>query len=220
MLSSAVGSATRFWQRTAMRTICTTRRLMCAMLALCALSLTELADASSGDLHQSSSPAKVIAHLRLSDGGARRMFLRQDGKARYLYLQRVSQPGLTVVDVTNPGRPKVVRPVPLETRTVMGAGFMITETPGLSAAVRATGAARKGDIDVVPESVHVLNVGDPAPSRTVQGFSGAASTLQDPVRNLIYVVNGDGVWILSARRVLNGDKCSSTDAISSNPDCN
>jgi hypothetical protein len=202
-----------------MKTICPTQRFVCAMLALGALSLSARADATSGDSYQPTSPAKVVAHLRLSDKGARRMFLRQDGKTQYLYVQRPSQPGFTVIDVTNPERPKVVSRVPLETRTVMGSGLVIIETPDS----RAAGASFpeqgfRGD-ETVPESVHVLEISNSAPP-VIPTIDGITSVLQDPARNLIYVVNGDGVWILSHQQGSHGHKCNSSDAISSNPDCN
>ncbi|HXC42365.1 MAG TPA: hypothetical protein VNY51_02455 [Candidatus Dormibacteraeota bacterium] len=196
-----------------------TRCFMCAVLALSALFLTKRANASAADFYQSSKQAKVLARLPLSSGGSARMFLRQEGKTRYLYVQRASQQGVTVIDVTKARRPKVVHRAPLETLTVMGSGLVVTETLDHSATLSASGA-RNGDGDhrgdVVPESVHVLDVRDPAHSRTV----GSTSVLEDPARNLVYVVNDDGIWILSRQQGLRGHKCSSSDAISPIPNCN
>jgi|SRR5580692_3554336 hypothetical protein len=203
----------------AMKPTCETRRLICAVLALGALSLTTRANASAGDFYNSDHQARVIAHLPLSGAGATQMFLRKQGRDQYLYVQRPSQQGFTVINVTKPERPKVVRRVPLETRTIMGSGFVVTETPDLSAARKASGAAGNGEGEMVPESIHIVDISDSAPSRTVQTFNGANSSLQDPARNLIYVVDGDGVWILSGRQVSRKHKCSSSDAISSNPGC-
>ena len=71
----------------------------------------------------------------------------------------------------------------------------------------------------VVESVRVLDVSDPAHPRTVQNFDGVTSILQDSARNLIYVANGDGVWIGSHQQVLRRHECSSSDAISPMPNC-
>ena len=197
---------------------CDARRFMCALFVLGALLSSTLANASAADINPYSQ-AKVVAHLPLSGAGATQMFLRQEGKTRYLYLQRSSQQGFTVINVTKPERPKVVSRVPLETRTIMGSGLVITETPDLSATVRASGATGDGDGNLVPEAIHVLEVSDSEHSRTVQTFNGVTGILQDSARNLIYVVNGDGVWILSRRQTSYKRKCSSSDAISSIPDC-
>ena len=164
----------------AMKPTCETRRLICAVLALGALSLTTRANASAGDFYNSDHQARVIAHLPLSGAGATQMFLRKQGRDQYLYVQRPSQQGFTVINVTKPERPKVVRRVPLETRTIMGSGFVVTETPDLSAARKASGAAGNGEGEMVPESIHIVDISDSAPSRTVQTFNGA--NIFSPVR--------------------------------------
>lgn len=203
-----------------MKPIGSTRRLLCAALALGSLFLTTRAGASAGDSHQSYSLARVIAHLPLSSGGARQMFLRQEGRTLYLYVQQPSRQGFTVINVTKPGQPKVVRRLPLETRTIMGSGLVVTETPDLSkpsdAPDNAEGARAK---DTVPELVHVLNISDLAHPQTVPTLDGVSSTLQDPARDLIYVVNGEGVWILSRQQTFRRHRCSSSDAISNMPSC-
>jgi hypothetical protein len=194
-----------------MKLVLTTRRFMCAVLALSALFMMKRANASAADFYQSSTQARVVARLPLSSGGSARMFLRQEGKTRYLYVQRASQQGVTVIDVTKPWRPKLIHRAPLETLTVMGSGLVITETLSHSATVSASGTENgDGDRtgDAVPESVHVLDVRDPAQART----NGITSVLQDPARNLIYLVNDDGVWILSHRQGSRGRNGSSVEA--------
>ena len=198
------------------------RSFPCLALVLGALLLTRFADASDGDFYPSYLPARVIAHLPLS-GGAQQMFLQQEDRRQYLYVQQSSQQGTTVIDVTKPERPKVVTQVPLENLTVVGSGLAISETPENSAIERtslATGNAEgpRGS-DTVFESVRVLDVSDPAHPRTVQNFDGVTSILQDSARNLVYVANGDGVWIVSHQRVLRRHECNSSDAISPMPNC-
>ena len=56
--------------------------------------------------------------------------------------------------------------------------------------------------------------------QTVQSFSGVTSILPDDARGLIYVANGEGIWILSHQQVLRRHYCSSSDAISAGiPNC-
>jgi hypothetical protein len=201
-----------------MKNMCALPRFLYTVLALGALFLATHANGSADDSGQSHLQGSVVAHLPLS-GAARRIFLRQDGKAQYLYVQQLSGQGFTVIDVTRPGRPKLVKRMPLESRTVMGSGLIITETPDNS---RIVDPSPEDDSRVdakVPESVHVLDVSDPGHPQRVANVSGT-SVLEDPARHLVYVVNGDGVWILSNRHAARSHECSSSDAISSIPNCN
>jgi hypothetical protein len=205
----------------AMKTILKIRTLICVVLAVGALLSTPGADASDGDSYFSYLEARVIAHLPLS-GGIRRMFLQQEGRRQFLYVQQPSQQGVTVIDITKPERPKVVNQVPLENLTMVSSGLAIFETPENSATVGAsltTGNAEGPHGSSVLESVRVLDVSDPAHPRTVQNFDGVTSILQDSAQDLFYVANGDGVWIVSHQQVLRRHVCSSSDAISPLPNC-
>lgn len=194
------------------------------ILALGMLFLGIRSDASTGDFYPSYTDVKVIAHLALSGASPQQMFLQQDDRKQYLYLQEPSQQGFTVVDVTEPTKPKMVSHGPQEKLTMLSSGLAIAEksdnsaTAGASRANRSTEGIRGGGS--FPQSVRVLDVSDPAHPRTIQTFSGVTSVLADDTRGLIYVANGEGIWILSHQRVLRRHECSSSDAISSAiPNC-
>ena len=206
-----------------MRTIRITRSFSCAVLALATLCFAPRAGATTGDFYPSYLQAKVIGHLPLS-GGVRQMFLQQEGRRQYMYQQQSSQQGFTVIDITKPDRPKVVNRVPQETLTVVGSGLAVAETPdnpatmGTSHGDEKPEGARAGGRSV-PELVRVLDVSDPAHPRTAQTFDGVTSILQDAGRNLIYIANGNGVWVVSHQRVLRRHECSSSDDMSPMPNC-
>ncbi len=207
-----------------MTTLNRTRRVARMILALSALFLTIRSRASSGDFYPSYTSVKVIAHLALSGVSPQQMFLQQDGRKQYLYLQQPSGQGFAVVDVSKPTKPKMVSHVPQGNLTMVSSGLAIAEKSDNSAdagASRATGSTegtRGGGS--VPQSVRVLDVSDPAHPRTIQTFSGVTSVLADDARGLIYVANGEGIWILSHQRVLRRHECGSSDAISSAiPNC-
>ncbi|MGA7381062.1 MAG: hypothetical protein WBX03_09435 [Terriglobales bacterium] len=147
------------------------------------------------------------------------MFLRRAGRTLYLYVQRPSRQGFTVINVTKPGHPKLVKRVPLETLTVMGSGLMVTETPDQSRNVGTSPAEGTRTDNTGPEPVHVLTISDPDHPLTVQHFSGVTSVLPDDARGLIYVANREGIWVLSHQQALRRHECSSSDAISNMPDC-
>jgi len=204
-----------------MKTILRIRAVTCVALAVGALLSTPGAVASDSDFYPSYLQAKVIAHLPLS-GGARQMFSQQVGSGQFLYVQQSRRQEVTVIDITRPERPKVVNQVPLENLIMVSFGLAISETPENS----ATGGASLRDENAenhrgsgVIESVRVLDVSDPVHPRTVQNFNGVTSILQDSARNLFYVANGDGVWIVSHQQVLRSHECGSSDAISELPNC-
>ncbi|MGB6679324.1 MAG: hypothetical protein WBE44_21685 [Terriglobales bacterium] len=197
----------------------------CAALTLSgALLLAEPASATTSDFYPAYLQAKVVAHLPLS-GGVRQMFLQQEGRKQYLYVQQSSQQGFTVFDVTKAAKPKTVSYVPQEKLTMVGSGLAIAENPENRANAgdsHLAGSAEgtRGGGAIAPESVRVLDTSDPAHVRTVQTFNGVRSVVPDDARNLIYVANGDGIWILSHKQVLRRHECSSEDDISPIPNCN
>ena len=204
-----------------MKTILRIRAVTCIVLAAGALLSIPGAVASDSGSYPSYLPAKVIAHLPLS-GGARQMFSQQEGNRQFLYVQQSPQQGVAVIDITKPERPKVVNQVSLENLAMVSFGLAIFETPKNS----ATGGASFGDGNAegprgrgVLESVRVLDVSDPAGPRTVRNFDGVTSILQDSARNLLYVANADGIWIVSHQQVVRGHECSSSDALSDLPNC-
>ena len=189
------------------------------ILVLGMLFLGIRSDASAGDFYPSYADVKVIAHLALSGASPQQMFLQQNDRKQYLYLQQPSQQGFTVVDVTKPAKPKMVSHVPQGNLTMVSSGLAIAEKSDNSAAAGASPEGTRGG-GGVSQSVRVLDVSDPAHPRTIQTFSGVTSVLSDDARGLIYVANGEGIWILSHQRVLRRHECSSSDAISSAiPNC-
>jgi hypothetical protein len=205
----------------AMKTILRIRTVTCLVLAVGAVLSAPEAVASDSDSYPSYLQPKVIARLPLSSG-ARQMFSQQEGSRQFLYVQQSSQQGVTVLDITKPERPKVVNQVPMENLTMESFGLAISETPANSAtwvAFLGDGNAEGPRGSGVLESVRVLDVSDPAHPRIVRNFDGVTSMLQDSARNLLYIANGDGVWIVSHQQVLRSHECGSSDAISELPNC-
>jgi hypothetical protein len=62
--------------------------------------------------------------------------------------------------------------------------------------------------------VRLLDLSDPSNPRTLQTFDGVTSILSDDRRDLIYITNSDGLWILHHRRDLARQICDSEAAFS------
>ncbi len=203
-----------------MKTIRKTPRFRHVWLLLGAFVLPICAGASQGDFYPSYE-AKIVGHVVLSGKPTRQMFLQQEGRRAYLYVRQASQQGYTVFDVTKPERPKLLNHISQRNLTILDSGLALSETPDTASTSRSIGdAAKSQGSSRTPESIQVLDVSNPAHPKTVQTFEGVTSIVRDDARSLIYVANGDGIWILSHREVLRRHLCSSSDAISSAiPNC-
>jgi hypothetical protein len=137
-------------------------------------------------------PALVIAHLPLEGGSVNQMFLREQGGIQYLYLGESSKDGLAIVDVTKPNQPSIIKHMawPNERSTgrlqLVGDRLALAETPdsAMAETVSQTG------------TLTLIDLSDPANPRTIQSFSGVTGTLADDARNLVYIANNEGLWIL------------------------
>jgi hypothetical protein len=148
--------------------------------------------------------ASVIAHLPLPGTPVSQLLLRQQGSKEYLFVQQTAKDGFTVVDVTQPERPNVVKDVSFpgkgdERLEMVGGGVALAETPDSSLAGGTQHALTLEKAQAgrgATESVRVLDLSDPKNPRTLQTFDGVTKVLADDVHNLIYITNGEGLWIL------------------------
>jgi len=153
--------------------------------------------------------ASVIAHLPLPGTPVSQLLLRQQGSKQYLYIQQTEKEGFTIVDVTQPEHPNVVKNVTLADKSgnekleMVGSGLALAETPDSSSAggtlhelSPVKPQAGSGAAAPRTESIRVLDLSDPKNPRTLQTFDGVTNVLAEDARNLIYIVNGEGLWIL------------------------
>ena len=170
-------------------------------------------------------PAQVIAHLPLAEAPGSEMLLQSKGDKQYLYVQKASRQGFTVVDVSKPALPAFVKASASSSDATAGRLEMVGPDVALAEVPdkNAKGVIRSTDNPT--ETVKVLDLSDPAHPKVIQTFTGVTCTLQDPGRGLIYLANNEGLWILRHPRPgINPAKkkrpCGSEYAIASMPpDC-
>jgi len=139
-------------------------------------------------------PTRLIAHLVLPGGPPSQMFLREQNGKEYLLIRQISEAGVTVVDVTKPTQPNIVKRTTWSNDTssgnleIVGGDLALEETPE-STGRALTSANSK-------QTVLVLDINDATSPRVLESFSGVTSVLNDAVHNLVYITNGDGLWIL------------------------
>jgi hypothetical protein len=170
-------------------------------------------------------PAKVIAHLPLQEAPGNEMLLQNKGDKLYLYVQKSSKQGFTVIDVTKPAVPSLVNvsapssDAPAGKLEMAGPDVALAEVPDKN----TKGVLRNTDNPT--ETVKILDLSDPAHPKVLKTFSNVTSILQDPSRGLIYLANNEGLWILNHSKpeftpAKKKRPCGSEDAIASMPpDC-
>jgi hypothetical protein len=150
------------------------------------------ASAKEHKVKGSDNQARVVAHI--SFGGLSAVDMAMQKKVNdkyYLYVQHSKDQGISIIDISKPAQPKAV-------------GVIAWPDPALSSRMNLT-----GDLAIIAESqvlpMHssssnddlvLWDLSNPAAPRVVQKFSGVVKWLQDE-RNFIYVLNGDGLWVVS-----------------------
>jgi hypothetical protein len=165
-----------------------------AALALLTTVLVVSGGASAKDhkLKGSDNQAQVVAHISFAGLSAVDMAMQKKVNDKYyLYVQHSKDQGISIIDISKPAQPKAV-------------GMIPWPDPALSGRMNVT-----GDLAIIAESgvlpmrssasnddLVLWDLSNPAAPRVVQKFSGVVKWLQDE-RNFIYVLNGDGLWVVS-----------------------
>ena len=145
----------------------------------------------------------VIAHLPIEGAPVTQLSVQEEGGKQYLYVRQASQSAYTIVDVSHANKPKIVKRDTSQLGSgqrlqMIGGGIALSETPDSAGTggVRHELAPAKAPAANSPQSLRVLDMSDPANPKTLQTFEGVTSVLADDSRDLIYIANSEGVWIL------------------------
>lgn len=194
-------------------------------LAFAAAVVFNSAPSVSANTKPTEVPAKVIGHLALKDAPGSEMLLQSKGDKQYLYVQKASKQGFTLVDVTKPVLPTLVNQSDKSADAAAGKLEIVGPDVGLAEVPDKNSKGVIRNSDSPTETVRILDLSDPAHPKVLQTFTGVTSILQDPNRGLIYLANNDGLWILNHARpgftpAKKKRPCGSEDAIASMPpDC-
>ena len=125
----------------------------------------------------SGTPANVVAHVELSGGPANRMLLVKKNGKEYLLLGLDCSSHVAVLDVTQPSQPRTVE------TSAGAAGAPVTE------------------LKVIADTLTLFGTSDAesAGPKEIRSLSGVTAFVKDKARGLIYVTNGDGLWILKTK---------------------
>jgi hypothetical protein len=136
--------------------------------------------------------ARVVAHIPFTGLAAIDMVMQNKGSDKYyLYVQHSQDQGISIIDVSKPADSKTVRVIPWPDPTLPGR----MNVTGNFAIIAETGVPPMRS-STFNDDLVLWDLSDPVAPRVVQKFSGVVKWLQDD-RNFVYVLNGDGLWVIS-----------------------
>lgn len=171
-----------------------------AVLALAAVFLSSNfshATTQSNSNNESKEKITVVAHLALPGSAVRQIFLQTEKGKRYLYLQQ--NVNFTVVDVSDPKNPRIVERVASE-------GKLTDVSAGVAIAVQSD---QSGQGSVPTQTIRLVDVSDPKNPHTAKKFEGVTSVYSEDGRQLIYITNGEGLWVIKHYETFRLPLCTS-----------
>ena len=202
-------------------------RVRAGVIVLPVLLLVSASPVTPQSSGQTEERIKVVGHLPLPGMHVNQMFVQLRGSKHYLYLHRPNRQAFALVDVSHAEKPVLLERATLE---AAGAGetevskaestLAVTVTPEEGSAPRSRPPGAEAPKVVLPaETVRLIDLSDPKHPRTLKTFSGVTSMLPDDARHLIYLVNSEGLWIISHRETQAMPYCTSTTALMNAPNC-
>lgn len=176
------------------------RNLTKAALALLAVgvAIAPPAFAAPDSVKVSGPSVNVVAHIQMP-GPVSRMVIVESGEKEYLYIGLESSARLSVVDVSKPRQPRTID------RAELPAGAPTADFRSIGGMLAVFGTPELGTSGVSaheqnPQTLTILNVDDPANPQEIARFTGVTSYLRDAAREVIYIANTEGLWILKTQQ--------------------
>lgn len=133
----------------------------------------------------------LIGHLPLVESSVSNIAAAGDPDRQSIALSDAAHGTLTFVDVTRPNQPRLLQRSPLPAEFSRSALRLQAGSVGLLSTGENDSPA---DADL--RSITLVSFADPAHTTTLQKFERVTAVWSDPERELIYLANPDGLWIL------------------------
>jgi hypothetical protein len=167
------------------------------MRYLAFISLAIILPLSAKDKKLKSSPPdaiEVVAHIPIASGPVFRFLPTEHYSSHYLYAEHSSGSSVTLIDVTRPSQPAVLAEVAYPAG---GSTDNLVVVSGTAAMVTSNGGPSQPQ---TPQTIRIFDFSDPKQPRLAKEFIGVTAISRDDRRGLIFLANGDGVWILHQNR--------------------
>jgi hypothetical protein len=135
---------------------------------------------------------QVVGHIPLVGGPVTRFQSTQHYSSYYLYAEHDAGKSVTLIDVTKVAKPSVLTDV---SYSQGGASESLMVVAGTAALVNSAPAGPPA-APAAPQTLRIMDFSDPANPKVAREFTGVTAVGRDDPRRLIFVANGDGIWIL------------------------
>jgi hypothetical protein len=138
---------------------------------------------------------QVLANLPLPDMKVNQMFVKEWNNKTYLYLHQPKEDTYALVDVTKPEKPTLV-----DRNAVKGSApeGPVADSPLAITTTKEAGPA-KAVAELPTQTVNFVDLSNPKDLKNVKTFKGVTSMYSDDANKLVYLVNGEGLWIVRHR---------------------
>jgi hypothetical protein len=137
---------------------------------------------------------EVVGHLPLSGGAITRFSSTQHYSSYYLYAEHAGSKNVTLIDVTKVGQPAVLADM---ASSPDGGSQGLLLVAGTAALVNSEqGASTSSAAPASTQSLKIMDFSDPKNPKVAREFTGVTAIGRNDPRGLIFVANGDGIWIL------------------------
>jgi hypothetical protein len=135
---------------------------------------------------------EVVGHIPLVGGPVTRFQSTQHYSSYYLYAEHDAGKSVTLIDVTKAAKPSVLTDVSYSLGGTSESLIVVAGTAALvnSEPSTATAATTKA------QTLKVMDFSDPQNPKVAREFTGVTAVGRDDARRLIFIANGDGIWIL------------------------
>jgi hypothetical protein len=134
---------------------------------------------------------QVVGHVPLTDGPVRRFLVTQHFSSYYLYAERDAGRSVTLIDVTNTNRPAILADMSYAPNAGSGSLMIAAGTAALVSTESATPPPTSA-----LQTIRIMDLSDPQSPKVAREFTGVTAVSRDDRRGLVFVADGDGIWIL------------------------
>jgi len=131
---------------------------------------------------------EVVGHVPLGET-VRRFVATRHYSSYYLYAEMGASSGAILIDVTKPAQPQVLANVPYSSSAGTGELYAVAGTAALVAGEPANPPSSV-------QTIRIMDFSDPKQPKVAREFTGVTAISRDDRRGLIFVANGEGLWIL------------------------
>jgi hypothetical protein len=173
------------------------RQRLCAISSLCVFLSSSAALAA--DKKPKVIPAapkdaiEVVGHIPSTGRPVTRFLSTQHYSSYYLYAEHEGGTNVTLIDITRAGQPTVLSDVAYAPSTGGGSESLLS-VAGTAALVNSDPAAAAPA--AAPQTLRIMDFSDPQHPKIGREFTGVTAIGRNDPRGLIYIANGDGIWIL------------------------